>query len=259
MAGVKSAATLMPVTGSEWQGVRYGCTTRTGGVSQGPWGELNLATHVGDDPLAVAENRRRLRRELPAEPYWLNQVHGNRVVEVVEAQAEHVPPEADAAVTTTPGVVLAVMTADCVPVVVADMQGRAVGVAHAGWRGLACGVLEVTVDALRASIPGNDAWRAWVGPCIGQPNFEVGQEVREAFVTSDETLAAYFIPGNMTGKWHADLAGLARHRLVANGVHTVELARQCTYKCDKLFHSYRRQSVCGRMATLAWLSSANQC
>ncbi len=258
MGVISRHETLLPITGSEWEGVRYGCTTRAGGVSHEPWGALNLATHVGDDPVAVAENRLRLLRELPAQPYWLNQVHGCRVVAVSDSVIPELPPDADAAVTALPGVVLAIMTADCLPIVIADTEGRAVGVAHAGWRGLASGVLEATVSALRSLLPDSDSYRAWVGPCISQKHFEVGEEVREAFVTPDATTAPYFAPGRLPQKWQADLSAIARHRLVKVGVQSVEISGLCTYKCDKLFHSYRRDPVCGRMATVAWLPPNNQ-
>lgn len=258
MAAVKPFTKRAPITGTPWKGVRYGCTTREGGVSQGPWTSFNLATHVGDEPEAVAENRRLLATALPSAPVWLNQVHGTRVVEVSAASHHGPVPEADAAVTTTPEVVLAIMTADCIPVVLADVDGRALGVAHAGWRGLAAGVLEQTLDALRRLCPESHAWRAWVGPCIGQANFEVGGEVRQAFAATDARAGDFFLPGRASGKWHADLSGLARHRLACAGVEIIQVAELCTYECDKLFHSYRRNRVCGRMATLAWLDPSEQ-
>jgi len=270
---------LLPLSGTAWRGVRYGSTTRHGGVSSGPWESLNLGLRVGDDDKAVRENRRRLAASLPRVPFWLDQVHGRDVVEVNEARygyvaavtspaslqqpatgdgyvgAEHAPPRADAAITTCPGVVLAIMTADCMPVVIADSEGRALGVAHAGWRGLAAGVLEATLGALRARLPQASAWRAWIGPCIGQANFEVGDEVRQAFVECDATAASGFIAGRKPGKWQADLAGLARHRLETLGVYAVEFSGLCTFERDDLFYSYRRSSTSGRMATLAWLEA----
>ncbi|NLC36126.1 MAG: peptidoglycan editing factor PgeF [Alcaligenaceae bacterium] len=254
--------------GAPWKGVSYGCTTRAGGVSAGPWESLNLALHVGDDPLAVQENRRRLAAGLPAEPFWLEQVHGRGVVEVTgpfTAQpagggallqgegAANTPPQADAAITTQPGVVLAIMTADCIPVVMADAHGRALGVAHAGWRGLAAGVLEATLAALRARLPEASAWRAWIGPCIGQQSFEVGDEVRVAFTEQDPDAQQYFTAGRQAGKWQADIAALARHRLLTIGLYDVEVSGLCTYQRADLFYSYRRSAASGRMATLAWL------
>lgn len=250
-----SASSLIPVTGSTWQGVRYGCTTRAGGVSREPWGPLNLGLHVGDDVDHVMENRERLSQQLPQEPYWLDQVHGTTVVTVKAGPKPQTPPQADAAVTLEPGVVLAIMTADCLPVVIADVDGRALGVAHAGWRGLAAGVLEKTFTALQSLRPQSQGWRAWVGPCIGLNNFEVGEEVRAAFLSADDAVSQYFSAGIKPGKWQADLAGLARHRLERIAGYGVEVSGLCTYDCDKLFHSYRRSRVCGRMATVAWLES----
>lgn len=254
---------LIPVSGSAWHGVRYGCTTRYGGVSTGQWSSLNLGLRSGDDEQAVRENRRLLAAILPGEPFWLRQVHGTRVVEVgsdapqdLSAQTEfaaRAEPEADAAITLERGRVLTILTADCAPVVIADTQGRAVAAAHAGWRGLAAGVLEASLQALRARLSGDATWRAWVGPCIGQASFEVGEEVREAFVEQDAVAAQYFAAGVRPGKWQADLAGLARHRLLAAGVQHVEIAGLCTYERDDVFFSYRRVQRSGRMATLAWL------
>ena len=244
---------LLKISGEPWEGVSYGCTTRDGGVSREPWESLNLGLHVGDEPAAVCENRHRLSEHLPNKPFWLEQVHGREVVRVNAASPRSVP-QADAAVTTDPGIVLAIMTADCLPVVLADLDGRALGVAHAGWRGLAAGVLEATVDALQAVRPDASGWRAWIGPCISQKNFEVGDEVRKTFVDVDEANACFFEPGKRAGKWQADLAGLARHRLVKLGVGDVEHSGLCTYERDQLLYSYRREPICGRMATLAWLA-----
>lgn len=245
------------VKGKPWNGVRYGCTTRAGGVSRDDWASLNLALHVGDDPAAVQENRRRLRAALPASPFWLEQVHGTRVMDAdawAAAQPEPTtPPCADAAITLQPGRVLAIMTADCIPVVISDTEGRALGAAHAGWRGLAAGVLENTLAALKARLPGAATWQAWIGPCIGQPSFEVGDEVRLAFVDHAADASVHFLPGRGPGKWQADLVGLARHRLAMAGVHHVEAAAYCTYEHAELFFSYRRSPVTGRMATVAWL------
>lgn len=253
MAELTSEPSLLAIRGAPWKGVRYGCTTRRGGVSSGEWGSLNLGAHVGDDPEAVCENRRRLSAGLPGQPFWLEQVHGNDVVEISCANYRQDTPRADAAITTSPGVVLAIMTADCLPVVIADLDAQGVAVAHAGWRGLAGGVLEATFSALSKTVPHARGWQAWIGPSIGQANFEVGDEVRLAFVEQDATTDAWFAAGRRAGKWQADLAGLARHRLEAVGVQSVELAGLCTYERDDLLYSYRRSPVCGRMATLAWL------
>ncbi len=243
----------LPISGTPWPGVRYGCTTRAGGVSEHPWASLNLALHVGDDPQAVRQNRQRLEGGLPSAPCWLEQVHGTHVVELNGPSPSSIP-RADAAITVQTGCVLAIMTADCAPVVFADSNGRAIGVAHAGWRGLAGGVLEATFAALTARLP-VARWRAWVGPCIGQASFEVGAEVHQAFVETDIAAADYFVPGRARGKWHADLGALARHRLLAMGVAEVEVANLCTYERADSFFSYRRESTTGRMATLAWLDS----
>lgn len=250
MASERHQMTLLPVRGAEWAGVRYGCTTRQGGVSGGAWASFNLGLHAGDERPAVIENRRLLAASLPGEPFWIEQVHG---CEVADADAPGVAsPRADAAVTMQPGRVLAIMTADCVPVVIADMEGSALGVAHAGWRGMASGVLEATVAALKARCA-SEAFRAWVGPCIGQSNYEVGEEVRRAFVGVDASTARFFRAAAVHGKWQADLAGLASHRLRQIGVQFVEVCGLCTYQHERLFYSYRRAPVTGRMATLAWL------
>lgn len=225
-------------------------TTRSGGVSAPPFDSLNLATHVGDDPGAVRENRRRLREalQLPAEPLWLQQVHGVRV-------ARHDGRgtlAADASVAFQPGEVCAVLTADCLPVVFADRSGTRVGVSHAGWRGLAEGVLETTIAAL-ASDPAQ--LLAWLGPAIGPAAFEVGPEVRERFVTHATEAAGAFVRGR-GDRWQADLYALARQRLLAAGVGWVGGGGECTWSEAMRFFSYRRSTRCGRMATLAWLSPA---
>ena len=253
MEQLTSGAPLLRITGKSWNGLRYGCTTREGGVSQGPWATLNLGTHVGDEPAAVEENRRRLAAQLPGEPCWLQQVHGTEVVRIGDNPPSPVS-QADAAVTVHKGVVLAIMTADCLPIVLADQDGKALGVAHAGWRGLANGVLESTLAELTTLLPDARGWRAWIGPAIGQKNFEVGDDVRNRFLETDSWTDAYFIPGKSEEKWQADLAGLACRRLAMAGVDDVEVSGHCTYECDDLFHSYRRSGVCGRMATLAWLA-----
>lgn len=252
MGELNADVPLLSITGASWKGLRYGCTTRHGGVSQGPWATLNVGMHVGDEPAAVEENRRRLSVGLPGEPCWLEQVHGTEVVQTGKRGLSH-PPKADAAVTVEPGVVLAIMTADCLPVVLADLDGRALGVAHAGWRGLAAGVLESTLAELKVLMPKARGWRAWIGPSISQKNFEVGDEVRQVFMDADPAASAYFVAGATAHKWQADLSGLAVYRLATAGVYDVETSGLCSYECDKLFHSYRRSPVCGRMATLAWL------
>ncbi|TCJ18587.1 peptidoglycan editing factor PgeF [Parasulfuritortus cantonensis] len=232
--------------------VRAFMTTRAGGVSRPPWASMNPAAHVGDDPAAVAENRRILRAGLPAEPLWLEQVHGTCVA---EAPAE-APPCADASLARGPGQVCAVLTADCLPVLFCDRAGRVVAAAHAGWRGLAAGVLEATV-ARMAVAP--DAVLAWLGAAIGPAAFEVGDEVREAFVSRHPLAAVAFrpaLPGTLDEaprKWLADLYALARIRLAAIGVAAVYGGGLCTYADATRFYSYRRDGRTGRMASLVWL------
>jgi YfiH family protein len=227
--------------------VRAAMTTRAGGVSTGAFASFNLATHVGDDPAAVAENRRRLRDALglPAEPAWLEQVHATGVA-VLPAAAQA---PADAAVTFTRGVVCAVLVADCLPVFLAGRAGDRVGIAHAGWRGLAAGILEATIAAL-ACPPGELV--AWLGPSIGPRAFEVGAEVRDAFTAQDAGAAAAFNPSR-AGRWLADLPGLARRRLAAAGVTAVSGGDLCTHGDAARFYSFRRDGVTGRLAALAWL------
>lgn len=242
------------VSGLPWAGVQYFCTTRSGGVSAAPWDSFNLGQHVGDDPQSVKDNRARLRLTLPAAPLWLDQVHGTAVWDA-DDNAVSVPPRADAAVTTQPGRVLAIMTADCLPVVIADVQGRVLGVAHAGWRGLAAGVLENTLAHMRERAPDASAWRAWIGPAISQAHFEVGDEVYQTFVEHDVRLAMYFAADPSRGRWRADLPSIARHRLFHAGVQQIECCGRCTYEDKHRFFSYRRQSRTGRQATLAWLGN----
>lgn len=227
--------------------VRALVTTRTGGASAGPYASMNLAAHVGDDPAAVAENRRRLRAHLPAEPHWLAQVHGSRVVRAEEAAAGI---EADAAFTRVTGRVCAVMTADCLPVLLCADDGSAVAVAHAGWRGLAGGVVEATVQAMATPA---SRLLAWLGPAIGPLSFEVGDEVREAFLAHAPESAAAFAP-KADGKWLADLYRLARQRLNALGVSRVFGGGFCTYGEAERFYSYRREKTTGRMASLIWIA-----
>ncbi|MGE0029495.1 MAG: peptidoglycan editing factor PgeF [Steroidobacteraceae bacterium] len=229
-------------------GVRATVTTRAGGVSSGPWASFNLASHVGDDPAAVAENRRRLRAalDLPAEPSWLQQVHGHAVARLPGP----LPEAADAAVVFGRGPVCAVLVADCLPVFLASRDGDRVGVAHAGWRGLAAGVIEATVVAL-----GCDPARlvAWLGPGIGPRAFEVGEDVRSAFMEGDPVAASHFHPGR-AGRWLADLPALARRHLMKCGVASVHGGGTCTVSDPARFYSYRRDGVTGRMAALAWLA-----
>jgi YfiH family protein len=212
-------------------GVRVISTLRPGGVSTGPYASLNLAAHVGDRP----------------EPLWLEQVHG---VDVVVHEGTATLPRADACVAFEPGRVCAVMTADCLPVVLADAAGTRVGVAHAGWRGLLAGVVEATIDRL-GSRPQD--LQAWLGPAIGAGAFEVGAEVREAYASRSATLASAFTP-NQRGRFQADLYSLARAVLAVAGVTAVLGGGWCTHTEADRFFSFRRDGTTGRMATLAWLA-----
>jgi YfiH family protein len=228
--------------------VRCASTTRGGGVSKAPYESFNLAGHVGDTAAAVSENRARLQRrlQLPDQPLWLEQVHGCKVVDVADAD---VLPAADASVSRLPGRVCAVMTADCLPVLFCDRAGTAVGAAHAGWRGLAAGVLEATVAALGVAPA---SLLAWLGPAIGPEAFEVGYEVRDAVTRRHAGAVAGFARGH-NGRWLADIYRLARMRLEAAGVSAVYGGGFCTYSEPERFYSYRRDRVTGRMASLIWL------
>ncbi len=229
-----------PLTGK----VIAGTTFRTGGVSQDEFDSLNLAAHVGDDPDAVASNRRQLQFDcdLPSEPLWLRQVHGTTVVIAPHTPA---PGEADAIVTREPDNVCAILTADCLPVLFAADDGTELGAAHAGWRGLCAGVLEETVAAMHTS---PERILAWFGPAISQPAFEVGPKVREQFVDQDKTAEVHFSE-NDAGRWQADLYGLATRRLQNCGVTRVFGGGLCTHADQRRFFSYRRDGRCGRMAS----------
>jgi len=247
-----SGAVLLP----HWPavgGVRALFTLRAGGVSRPPYDAFNLAAHVGDEPDAVALNRQCLRRQqaLPGEPLWLEQVHGTHVVDADRARGDAAAqgaPRGDAAVSRQPGTVLAVLVADCLPVLLAACDGSAVAVAHAGWRGLAGGVLEATVAALAGHAP----LQAWLGPAIGAARFEVGPEVLAAFVAHDGAARAAFTP-NASGRWQCDLRALAHARLTALGVTSIHVDPSCCYDEPRRFYSYRRDGATGRMAALIWL------
>ena len=232
--------------------VRALSTTRNGGHSAAPYASLNLSDYVGDVPAVVAKNRALLRAQagLPAEPHWLRQVHGTRVLDLdISATESATPTEADAAVTTKHGVVCAVQTADCLPVLLCDAAGTRVGVVHAGWRGLANGVIEAAL--VRLGTPAAQML-AWLGPAIGADAFEVGDDVRDAFVSSTPEASDCF-RAHASGKWHADLYALARLRLQRAGVTRVYGGGWCTFSNAREFFSYRRDGVSGRMATLIWL------
>ena len=226
-------------------------TTRSGGVSTGAYATMNLARGGRDDAAALAENRRRFERFLPAPPVPLAQVHGATVA--VLDRATTASPTADAAVTRERGTVCAVLTADCMPVVVTDLRGSAVGIAHAGWRGIAGGVLEATVAALMRLGADRARLLAWLGPAIGPDAFEVGADVYDAFCADDSGASSHFAAGR-PGKWHADLYGLARRRLERAGVASIDGGGECTYTDTARFFSYRRERDSGRMATAVWLA-----
>lgn len=223
-------------------------TLRAGGCSAPPWDSLNLGDHVGDDVLHVAANRALLRAFLPDEPFWLKQVHGTVVVDAGLVSGS---PEADAVVCRKPGKVCAVMTADCLPVLFCDRAGTVVAAAHAGWRGLLAGVLEATLQEM-AVAPGEVV--AWLGPAIGPQAFEVGDDVRSAFVAHDSLAGKAFHPQGC-GKWLADIYQLARQRLGAAGVVDISGGNRCTAGEESAFFSYRRDGVTGRMASLVWLEN----
>ena len=226
--------------------VRACVTTRAGGVSLAPFDSLNLGDHVGDDPQAVAENRRRLIERLGCNPAWLQQVHSADVVEADPAAVA----VADASWTTTPGRACAVLTADCLPALFCDRAGSRVAAAHAGWRGLAGGVLENTVAAL--GVPAGELL-VWLGPAIGPQSFEVGAEVREAFVVQHAQAEQAFSASRNAGRFMADLYALARIRLAAIGVAAVHGGGLDTFS-DPRFFSYRRAARSGRLASLIWLA-----
>jgi YfiH family protein len=226
--------------------VRAAVSLRTGGASGGPYASLNLGDHVGDDAAAVTENRARLARalSLPAEPLWLQQVHGCEV-----ARFDGVGlPKADASVSLEPGEVCAVLVADCLPVLLADRQGRCVAAVHAGWRGLEAGVIERTIASLPVA-PVDLV--AWLGPAIGPEAFEIGPEVRARFLAADAGAEGLFTP-SPAGRWLADLFGLARRRLAAAGVVSVHGGGLCTVADPQRFFSYRRDGLTGRLAALIW-------
>ncbi len=226
-------------------------TTRNGGVSQAPWASFNLGDHVGDEPAEVAANRAALCAHLPAEPRWLTQVHGTVAVDADQRPEIR---EADAAFARQPGSVCVVMTADCLPVLLCDRQGTVVAAAHAGWRGLLAGVLESTVAAMNVQ-PGD--LLAWLGPAIGPRCFEVGDEVRNAFVAESPAADLAFV-SQQPGKWLCDIYLLARQRLQGMGVAAISGGGSCTVSDGERYFSYRRDGVTGRMASLIWLESRAQ-
>lgn len=257
----------IPLIHADWPApanVQAVVSTRIGGVSIAPWDSLNLGTHVADDPADVADNREQLLCALQkisacAAPQWLNQVHGTVVIEAdrdVQQRLHHAP-DADAVTTTERGLPCVVMTADCLPVFFCDQAGTRVAVAHAGWRGLCDGVLEATL----ATFSDASTVLAWMGPAIGPEKFEVGEEVRRAFVEKpaekqadrQAAVLACFQPSHNAGRWMADIYALARLRLQAAGVKSVHGGGLCTVTDSKRFFSYRRDGRTGRMASVIWL------
>ena len=249
----------LPVLDIEWPGLPVSVsvlsTTRQGGVSEAPYddgagrGGLNLGTHVGDAEQAVAHNRALLRQQLPSEPVWLTQVHGARVINADHPQTTM---QADACIATRAGVVCAIMTADCTPVLLTDRGGRVVGAAHAGWRGLAAGVLETTVNAMRDC--GAEEILAWLGPGIGPQAFEVGEDVVDAFAHLQADASVFRAIAGRPGKFLADLPALAKRALAEVGVTQVAGGEHCTVTDPKRFYSFRRDRTTGRMASMIWLS-----
>ena len=240
----------------EWPlpaGVHAFCSERDGGVSLPPYDTLNLGDHVGDDPVAVLENRRRFALQLQARPVFLKQVHGRGVVRLTPETPDGT--EADACWTTERGLACTMMVADCLPVLLAARSGTVVGAAHCGWRGLAGGVLEALWDAMRAEAGTPQQVLAWLGPCIGPDAFEVGPEVRDAFTAGDSHAASLFRPHGQ-GKFLADLQGLARRRLAALGITAIHgndgTGTWCTVSNPSRFFSHRRDRVSGRFAAALW-------
>ena len=249
-----------PTGGCDVRTVGAVMTTRQGGVSAAPFDNFNLRDSIGDAPQAVALNRARLERAVGATPIWQNQVHGAHVVRL---DAADLAPgarvhDADASVTSEPGIACTVLVADCLPVLFAAPDGRAVGAAHAGWRGLAGGVLEATLAAVCDAAQCAPAQlQVWLGACIGPTRFEVGAEVLDAFRTSTAAPAAgtpaRFTP-HTPGKWLADLGGLAHDRLRAAGAVAIYGGGACTVSDPSRFFSFRRDRVTGRMAALVWIA-----
>ena len=229
--------------------VRAASSTRTGGASVGPWRSLNLAAHVADDEEAVRQNRKRLRRELdlPGDPRWLDQRHGTRVVDA--GRIPHRAP-ADGSIAREAGIVCAVLAADCQPVLLCDRDATMVAALHAGWRGVASGIVEAGVRATGAPA----RLMAWLGPAIGPERFEVGPDMRDAVLAGDPGASLAFRPAGRPDKWLADLEMLVRRRLARCGVHAVYGGGICTASDPARFFSHRRDGVTGRMATLIWLA-----
>jgi YfiH family protein len=240
------------------QQIKTMITNRHGGFSQPPFDSLNLGLHVGDDPTKVQKNREALKVVLPNEPIWLNQVHGTQVIDADCRNDWSDVPSADASVTSTPGKVLAIMTADCLPVLLASSDGKVVGAAHAGWRGLAAGVIEQTVALMRSKQTQQAQTQsdiiAYLGPAIGPHAFEVGSEVRDIFIAQNPASATCFEQLKENGKYLADIYGLATLRLNALGVEQIQGGDECTLQNPDYF-SYRRDQQTGRMGSFIWIEA----
>ena len=240
------------------QQIKTMITNRHGGFSQPPFDSLNLGSHVGDDPTTVQKNREALKVVLPNEPIWLNQVHGTQVIDADCRNDWSDVPSADASVTSTPGKVLAIMTADCLPVLLASSDGKVVGAAHAGWRGLAAGVIEQTVALMRSKQTQQAQTQsdiiAYLGPAIGPHAFEVGSEVRDIFIAQNPASATCFEQLKENGKYLADIYGLATLRLNALGVEQIQGGDECTLQNPDYF-SYRRDQQTGRMGSFIWIEA----
>jgi hypothetical protein len=255
-----SAQTFSMVITPDWPApmrVRAASTERGGGVSDGPYTSQNLGLHVGDDAEVVISNRRALMETLGlvTEPLWLEQLHGNIVLDLDSKKTNPAfsrnPPAADGVVTSQLDKPCVIMTADCLPVIFCDTAGTRVGIAHAGWRGLAAGVLSVAVKRMGID---PQTLLVWLGPAISQNAYEVGDEVRQALIDFDRGANTCFKPSN-AGRWWADLYQLARRSLKAEGVHAIYGGGFCTHTESERFFSHRREAPCGRMATLIWLDS----
>lgn len=241
----------LPIITPSWpapDNVHAYTTTRSGGVSGPPYHSLNLAHHVGDKPEAVLENRIRLHRSLslPSEPSWLEQVHGKEVISANKGQGQR----GDASIASKPGPVCAILTADCLPLLLCDRQGTRVAAVHVGWRGLAAGIIKATVSVLQ--VPGENLL-AWLGPAIGPKVFEVGTEVKQIFLNQNRRSASAFRTHGQN-RWLADIYQLARLHITSLGIRSIYGGQYCTVTDPDRFYSYRRDGKTGRMATLIWLT-----
>ncbi len=243
--------------------VRTLITTRVGGYSHPPYKSFNLAMHVGDDPQNVAQNRTKLKELLPSEPKWLNQIHSSRIIDAADTDPQL---DADGSITTQKNIVSVVMTADCLPVLICNRQGSAVAAVHAGWRGLLEGIVEQAAEQLlKLSACQREDIRVWLGPAIGPNNFEVGEDVRQAFLAQarhrggyhyeliDQCFSEHTKTSDGQNKYLADIYQLARVRLSATGVDNISGGHYCTYSEADKFYSYRRDGVTGRMASMIWI------